>query len=831
MIHNNRMATSDPLPSTREKANRETSARVAEEGIVLLENKGVLPFDSGVSSIALYGSGARHTVKGGTGSGDVNVRDYVTVEQGLRRSGYAVVTGDVLSEYDQILLDAQRAYDASVRERAKAGAFAGLIAMMSNPFIPPVFPGLTEEVLCRHPADAAVYVLSRNSGEGADRRAVPGDYSLSEQEISDITLLAERYPRFVLLLNVGGVVELAPVKNLPGAIVLMGQGGSGCGDAVATILSGRETPCGKLTATWAVEYADYPFAGEFGDRYDSYYKEGVFVGYRWFDSLGKEVLYPFGYGLSYTTFALSIQGAELRENQVSVRVVVKNTGAHPGKEVVQLYAAPKAPGLGKPYQSLAAFEKTKLLAPGEEQALTLNFDGELLAVYNEAKAAWLIEQGEYCLLCGTNSRSTTPCAVICVSQTIITEQCENKLRGEEVEEIGNTRYFSFPKKLPVLQLDPGAFDTIKHDYTKQPADDFGALTETELATLCIGAARIDMSAVTVVGTFSEGLPGAAGETTSLLTEKGVPSITMVDGPAGIRVNPILHEKDGGYLSDPREDPIFGKLITADTAPVDLSGSVTRYQYCTALPVASMLAQSWNPELLYQAGELIAAEMELLGVDIWLAPAMNIQRNPLCGRNFEYFSEDPLLTGVCAAALTNGVQSRPGKCVSIKHFAANNQETNRNFHNVHVSERALREIYLRGYEICLKKSKPATVMTALNLINGVHAACDHDLLTDILRREWGFDGIVMTDWGTTGVPGSNQGQKYDCCYASDCIRAGNDLIMPGSKRDLDYLLADLENGKLDPEDVRRCGGNILKLLREIESEGRNGTVCTENQRPE
>ena len=293
---------------------------------------------------------------------------------------------------------------------------------------------------------------------------------------------------------------------------------------------------------------------------------------------------------------------------------------------------------------------------------------------------------------------------------------------------------------------------------------------------------------------------------------------MVDGPAGIRVNPILHEKDGSYLSDPREDPIFSKLITADTVPVDLSGSVTRYQYCTALPVASMLAQSWNPELLYQAGELIAAEMELLGVDIWLAPAMNIQRNPLCGRNFEYFSEDPLLTGVCAAALTNGVQSRPGKCVSIKHFAANNQETNRNFHNVHVSERTLREIYLRGYEICLKKSKPATVMTALNLINGVHTACDHDLLTDILRREWGFDGIVMTDWGTTGVPGSNQGQKYDCCYASDCIRAGNDLIMPGSKRDLDYLLADLENGKLDPEDVRRCGGNILKLLREIESEG-------------
>ena len=818
MIHNNRMATSDPLPSTREKANRETSTRIAEEGIVLLENKGVLPFDSGVRTIALYGSGARHTIKGGTGSGGVNVRDYVTVEQGLLNSGYSVVTGEVLAEYDGILQNARLIYDASVRERAKAGAFAGLIAMMSNPFIPPVFPGLTEEVLCRHPADAAVYVLSRNSGEGADRRAVPGDYYLSEQEISDITLLAGQYQKFALLLNVGGVVELSPVKDLPGAIVLMGQGGSGCGDAAAAVLSGRETPSGRLTATWAEQYADYPFAAEFGDKYDSYYKEGVFVGYRWFDSLGKDVLYPFGYGLSYTAFTLSIQGTELSGHRVSVRVAVKNTGVRPGKEVVQLYAAPKSPGLEKPYQSLVAFKKTKLLQPGEEQTLTLNFDAELFAVYHEQRAVWLIEQGEYCLLCGTDSRTTTPCAVVSLPESILLQQCENKLRGERIEEIGSTRYFTFPEQLPVLRLDPGAFCPVKHDYTQRSAADVEGLTDRELATLCIGAARIDLSAVTVVGTFSEGLPGAAGETTSLLTEKGVPSITMVDGPAGVRVNPILHEKNGGYLSDPREDPIFSKLITADTAPVDLSGSVTRYQYCTALPVASMLAQSWNPELLYQAGELIAAEMELLGVDIWLAPAMNIQRNPLCGRNFEYFSEDPLLTGVCAAALTNGVQSRPGKCVSIKHFAANNQESNRNFHNVHVSERALREIYLRGYEICLKKSKPATVMTALNLINGVHAACDHDLLTDILRREWGFDGIVMTDWGTTGVPGSNQGQKYDCCYASDCIRAGNDLIMPGSKRDLDYLLADLENGKLDPEDVRRCGGNILKLLREIESEG-------------
>ena len=403
MIHNNRMATSDPLPSTREKANRETSARVAEEGIVLLENKGVLPFDSGVSTIALYGSGARHTIKGGTGSGDVNVRDYVTVEQGLLNSGYSVVTGEVLAEYDGILQNARLIYDASVRERAKAGAFAGLIAMMSNPFIPPVFPGLTEEVLCRHPADAAVYVLSRNSGEGADRRAVPGDYYLSEQEISDITLLAGQYQKFVLLLNVGGVVELSPVKDLPGAIVLMGQGGSGCGDAAAAVLSGRETPSGRLTATWAVQYADYPFAAEFGDIYDSYYKEGTFVGYRWFDSLGKDVLYPFGYGLTYgrvevreavlakapVLSALEKAGQGISKTDVPdqsgdsvVKAVLENTGAYDTDEVLQAYIHAEDSAFAPLHPSLCAFTRVNLKA-GEKKEVSLTIPASAFTIVDE----------------------------------------------------------------------------------------------------------------------------------------------------------------------------------------------------------------------------------------------------------------------------------------------------------------------------------------------------------------------------------------------------------------------------------------------------------------
>lgn len=822
-MRQNRMAATAASPSQRETRSRALSTQMAEEGIVLLENRGALPFDSAVKRIALYGSGARHTVKGGTGSGDVNVRDFVTVEQGLLRAGYTVVSGPVLDAYDAVLEAARADYDAQVREQAQKGAFAGLIAMMSHPFVPPEFPPLTEEQLTSCPADAAVYVLSRNSGEGADRRAESGDYYLADGEISDISLLAKRYPRFVLLLNVGGVVELAPVRDLPGAIVLMGQGGSGCGDAVAGVLRGTVNPSGKLAATWAVHYGDYPGAEEFGDPFDSWYREGVFVGYRWFDSLGKPVLYPFGYGLSYTRFAFRPVGTRLEGDTVSVRVEVTNTGGCPGKEVVQLYAAPSGSRLGKPYQSLVAFKKAGLLEPGASQELTLSFPAERLASYDEARAAWLIEKGDYRLLCGNSSRSTVPCGVVSVSEDMVTQQCRNLLRGEKASQPPDTRYAGGEGDLPSLSLPAGAVQPVCHDYAPHPAEVPGDFTAEELATLCIGAARIDLSAVTVVGTFSDSLPGAAGETTSALRSRGVPPVTMVDGPAGVRVNPVLHEKDGGFLSDPREDPIFSKLITEDTAPVDFPGSVTKYQYCTALPVAGMLAQTWNLELLRRAGSLVAEEMELLGVDIWLAPAMNIQRNPLCGRNFEYYSEDPLLTGLCAAAITDGVQSHPGKCVSIKHFAANSQETNRNFHNAHVSERALREIYLRGYELCIRKSRPATVMTALNLINGVHGACDRELLTDILRCEWGFDGIVMTDWGTTGVPGSAQGQKYDCAYACDCIRAGNDLIMPGSQRDLDYLLSDLRSGALDPEDVRRCGGNILRLIQNIQSEVEDGTV--------
>lgn len=844
----NRMATTDQAITEREREHTRISTQIAAQGMVLLENRVCLPFDATVRTIALFGNGARRTLKGGTGSGDVNVRSFITVEQGLLNAGYSVVTTTWLDEYDAEVSKAKVAYTDRIREASQKGALAGLLTMMGNPFHDPEFRSLSALELARYPADAVIYVLARSSGEGADHKLVKGDYYLNEQEIHDIILLSEKYERFVLLLNTGGAIDLTPVKDLPaiGAILLIGQGGSGMGDAVASLLSGKATPSGKLTATWARSYADHPCGDEFGglngDIYDAYYKEGIYVGYRYFDTFGVEPAWPFGFGRSYTDFAIAVQSVAVDGKAVSLLATVTNTGEqHAGSEVVQVYTSAPQYELDKPYQVLASFAKTRTLLPGESQTLTLSFPLERLASYDERKAAWVLERGDYVLRCGSSSRDTQVAAILTVPETILLEQCKNLFRAEKMESCFPAQRRSTGQLPEAIRLavDVSGFAVITHAYasyspalTTQAQLTFEAvktgkaseqamaasLSPQELATFCVGAARINLADFTVVGTFSAQLPGAAGETTPLLKEYGIPIATMVDGPAGIRVNPKIYEKDGLYINNPAEDPIFGLILPPEKAQVDLTGAVAKYQYCTALPIATMLAQTWDMALLEQAGKMIGVEMETLGVDLWLAPGMNIQRNPLCGRNFEYFSEDPLLSGFCAAAITRGVQRVPGKGATIKHLAANNQETNRNYNNSHVSERALREIYLKGFEICVRESHPLAVMSSYNLINGVHAANDRDLLTAALRDEWGFDGVVMTDWGATSNLGNSSGQKYGSSSAALCIHAGNDLIMPGSQRDVDQILAALADGTLALGELQRCAANLLRLLVQITSTG-------------
>lgn len=829
----NKMATSCLDITEREKQHAALSARIAAEGIVLLENSGVLPFSADVHSIALFGGGARRTVKGGTGSGDVNVREFVTIEQGLKNAGYKIVTEPWLAEQDEAVRAAKEHYDAHIQKLSRQGIGTALLAMMGNPFREPEFRELHEHDL--RPADAAVYVLARNSGEGADRKAAPGDYLLTETEKRDIALLAKRYDRFVLLLNVGGVVELESVRELPGAVLLISQGGSGFGDAVARILSGKESPSGRLTATWAKRYADYPCAEEFGVQpEDVWYKEGIFVGYRWFDGFGIEPRYPFGYGLSYTDFVWSNVQVHAEGAQVFVSVSVRNAGDHPGKDVVQIYGSQPQTELPKAQKLLVGFAKTSLLQPGERETVTVSFPFPYLATYDEKKSAWALEQGEYAVYVGKSSRELQLAAALVLEKYRVTELCRPMFRGERADQLFPECGASVPCACSKIRIDPDSLPSTTHVYAEAldvigaPAREVtfsdvaagkataaelaGRLSPEELALLCIGAARVNFTDFSVIGNASRSIPGAAGDTTDRLEGYGIPPCAMADGPAGIRVNPKVYQRGEVYVNNVEEDPILGKILPPALRKVDLAGTEIKYQYCTALPVAVQLAQTWDPSLAKLAGDIAGAEMDELGIDLWLAPAMNIQRNPLCGRNFEYYSEDPYLSGVFAAAVTNGVQKHPGKGACIKHMVANNQENCRSTSNSHVSERALREIYLRGFEICVKESQPFSAMTSMNLLNGLHTANDKDLLTHVLRDEWGFDGIVMTDWGTTGQFVSvGEERKYGPSTPVGCILAGNDLIMPGTKFDEEALFSAIRDGSLPLAALQSCGERLIRLL--------------------
>ena len=762
-----------------EEMHKSLAAEIAAEGMVLLKNNGCLPLDKETKSIALYGIGARQTVKGGTGSGDVNTRSFVSVEEGLESSGFEIITKKLLDEYDTILCKERDNYNKSIQALSEKGVMTALGSMLGKPFKAPDMAKIRFADCEKFKAEFAVYVLSRNSGEGADRKNEKGDYLLSDNEISDISLLSENYQKLVLLLNVGGVIDISPVYDKADAVLLIGQAGIGAGSATADILSGKTTPSGKLTATWAKKYEDYPCAEDFtkGDIWNTEYKEDIFIGYRYFDRNRIKPMFPFGFGLSYTNFVTEIKDIEQSDNTVTITLSVMNKGnKFSGKDTVQIYVRQPKGIKEKAKKILVAFAKTKTLAPNESEILSLFFDINDLAVYDEELSAWHIERGEYEVYLGDSSDNLTLVSRVNLDDKIIPLKKITETFDEEIE---------------------AAIQNLSVENT---------------VNLVVGNARTSLTDFSVIGNASKSIPGAAGETTDMLEKYGIGHITMADGPAGIRINPKVYKKDGLYINNPKEDPVLSLVLPEKAQNVDLSGTETEYRYCTALPCETMLAQTWNTDLLFKCGDIIGKEMEFFGIDLWLAPGMNIQRNPLCGRNFEYFSEDPFLTGKCAAYITKGVQSHKNKGVTLKHFACNNRENNRNYNNSIISERALREIYLKGFEICIKESGPMAVMSAYNLINSVHCSNSYRLLTEILRNEWGFDGIVMTDWYATQDLSGNNDKPYGASDAALCIKSGNDLIMPGSEKDIDRILEALKNSTLTEEELRLSAKRILKVIR-------------------
>ena len=841
------LAPTSPEITQRETENQARVRAIAGDCMVLLENDGTLPLKE-KGKIALYGNGARATVNGGTGSGDVYVRESINIEEGLTREGFTVTTGAWMDRQEQAAVAEKEAYEKAAIDAAVAAGQppeAAQMMMMLNPMTPKALADITEEDVKASGTDTAVFVLARNSGEGKDRKAEPGDYDLSEAEKRNLRFLAEKYPKLIVLLNVGGVIDTKPLREIPGinAVVLSGQMGNITGLTVADLLAGKIIPSGKVTDTWAENYLDYPssatFSGNNGDLSDEYYTEGIFVGYRYFDTFNIKPAYEFGFGRSYTDFGMKTEKVSVDGDAILVSVKVKNTGsAYPGKEIVQVYVSAPAKGPVKPYQELRGFAKTRELKPGEEQTLQIRILASSLASFCAKCGAWVLADGDYIIRVGNSSRNTHVAAVVNLPERVIVEKVRNLFDDpagpvEEIQPTGNM--YSAPNEAaeiavaPKLALDPAAIETREAVYAGLPAplakkegcipfadvaagkaslDDFIAqLSDEEISYLMVGNSVDNEGFNNVLGSASKGLPGAAGETTGKLEEKyGLKQMELCDGPAGLRLTPEFIE-----LADGKAVGLGGMSFGGDRN----AEGVHHYQYLTAIPIAMTLAASWNMELIEEMGNLVGGEMEAFGATLWLAPGMNIHRNPLCGRNFEYYSEDPLLSGKCAAADTKGVQRHPGYGTTIKHYLCNNQEDNRMFTNGHVSERAIREIYSRNFRITVEEAQPMSIMTSYNLVNGTHSANNVDSVTHLLRDEWGFQGMVMTDWLTTSDLSASLSAlaelKYPKADAAMCVLAQNDLVEPGEKPDFRRIMEALEKGEITRAHLERNARNILRLM--------------------
>lgn len=597
------------------------------------------------------------------------------------------------------------------------------------------------------------------------------------------------------------------------AVLYFCQQGMEGGNALADILTGKINPSGKLVDTWVRKYTDIPYAKEYsylsGDTTQEYYKEGIYVGYRYFDTFQVKPRYFFGEGLSYTSFRMSAKRIAYEKSKIVAEVQVENTGDFSGKEVVQMYAALPSGKLEKEKRRLVAFAKTKLLKPGEKEMVRLQFQIADLSSYEEAQAAYIVEAGAYVLEVGNAIHRTSAVAVLTLEQTVVIRTVKNLCRSKtQISQLKRPKIEAYvPTDVPqiVIPSEEILTEKIRYGKTEQYRDEktdaiLDGMRMKDLAEICVGAG--------INGMFNgKGIacPGAIGRTTDRFFKKGLPNANLSDGPAGLRLLKVSSITKKGkvkmkeYIMSIIEflPPFMLRKITVNEKKDELL-----YQFTTAFPVGTALAQSWNPELLERIGYGISQEMEKYYVTYWLAPAMNIHRNPLCGRNFEYFSEDPLVTGKMAAALTRGVQRLSGNYATIKHFAANNQEDNRNQSNSNVDERALREIYLRGFEIAVKEGQPKAVMSSYNKINGTYAANSYELLTEILRNEWGFDGIVMTDWFATGK---------DQAQDDAAIAAGNDMIMPGMDADKKNLVKAVKQGMLAEQDLKKAAANIVRQL--------------------
>lgn len=775
----------------------------AAECAVLLKKDGTFPLEA-PCRLALYGSGARNTIKGGTGSGEVNSRYFVTIEEGLKNAGFEITTTAWMDAYDSAEEAAHHEFLKSIKAEAKKKHVNAVMLGMGA-----VMPAPEYDIPMDGDGSVGVYVVARISGEGSDRTAVKGDILLTDSEVRDILVANEKYERFMLVLNVGGPVDLSPVMSVKN-ILLLSQLGTETGNTFADLLLGKSYPSGKLTTTWPAWDARMD-VGSFGDTNDTLYNEGVFVGYRYYDVTDKEPLFKFGYGLGYTEFSVSVTGVSAD----SVEVTVTNTGSHAGKESVQVYAAPPQGKIVKPVRSLIGFAKTKELAPGDSETLAIPVDLKLISTYDQTASAYVLEAGDYTVLVGD-----IPAVTLRLDADVTVTKVQSAFGDPGFADWAPDEIALVPAADTVIDISAADFATETAVYGKSIdiPDEIRALSDEELVKLNIGAFNPKAGIASVIGSASMSVAGAAGETAHI---GDLPVMIMADGPAGLRISrDYTKDEEGAHavgetMPESTLELLGGmqrfimKLLTRSSKP---KGEVL-HQYCTAIPIGTAIAQSWNTELAQELGDIVGNEMEIFGIQLWLAPALNIHRDVRCGRNFEYYSEDPVVSGRFAAAITNGVQKHPGCGTTIKHFAANNQEYNRNLNNSRVSERAMREIYLRGFEICVKESQPAALMTSYNLLNGTHTAERRDLCTDILRCEWGYEGVVMTDWVVQLMVQDKTSVNRNS-LSDQVAAAGSSLFMPGSKGDYDQMMKAVGDGTLSREQLQENAAYTLRMARRL-----------------
>ncbi|MCR5706832.1 MAG: glycoside hydrolase family 3 C-terminal domain-containing protein [Ruminococcus sp.] len=755
-----------------------TAADAAAEGIVMLRNdNGALPLNKD-DTVSVFGRIQLHYYKSGTGSGGmVNVSKVTGITDGLMEAGVKV---------NEELLCIYREWDEANPIDLGSGWGA-------EPWSQEEMP-LSEEVVESAAAkgETAIVIIGRTAGEEMESRVEAGSFLLTDKEKDMLAKVRAAFKKVVVLLNVGGLIDLGYIESTaPDALLYVWQGGMTGGTGAADVLTGRISPCGKLPDTIAYSVEDYPSHAYFGDRERNFYADDIYVGYRYFDTFAPEkVRYPFGFGLSYTTFDVEVQTCEVSGLTASIYVKVRNTGKYCGKEVVMMYLSRPQGELGQPVKTLCAFEKTRNLAPNEEQTLILTADLSDNASYDDSgvtgnKSCFVLEKGRYrFFIGGCNSEDS---ANIELHETAVVRRCEQALAPVEAFE----RFRPLPdgsgfklgfEPVPLSEVDEEArrlerlpaeleytgdkgirlADVYRGEHTM---DEFiTQLSDSELACIIrgegMGSPRV-----------TAGTASAFGGVTDRLNELGIPAACCSDGPSGMRL-------DCGTKA-------------------------------FSLPNGTMLASTFNKELITELFRCMGMEMSVNKVDCLLGPGMNIHRHPLNGRNFEYFSEDPYLTGTIAAAELRGMRES-GVTGTIKHFCGNNQETNRHFLDSVVSERALREIYLKGFEIAVKQGGASSIMTTYGKLNGLWTAGNYDLNTTILRKDWGFTGFTMTDWWAKI---NRRGSDHDESDFAAMAKAQNDVYMVCADGDEnpDNTLESLASGDLTRGELQRNAANICRFI--------------------